>query len=105
MARSIQCPRPNLDLKQETAYFRANGVKKKSGGLIVNELQQRLCLVLRLKRGYSELERLHAPSLHSFKEDYSTYGPLGGMDGSLQSKWEDMSTRSVPSVMMSSLSL
>lgn len=66
---------------------------------------QSLCLAMYLKPGYCELACLHAPSLHSFKEEYSTYGPLGGMDGSLQSEWEDMSTRSIPSVMKSSLSL
>lgn len=55
------------------------------------------------KQGYSELASLHTPSLHSFKEEDSTYGPLGGMDGSPQWKWEDMSTRSIPSVIVPSL--
>lgn len=52
---------------------------------------------------WNQSDCLGAPSLHSFKEEYGTYGPLGGMDGSLQSEWEDTSTRGSPSVTVSSL--
>lgn len=71
----------------------------------VNSLQKQQCLAMLGTDTETRLQLASMPlyplfALHTRKE-YCTYAPLGSMDGLLQWKWEDMSTRSIPSVLMS----